>query len=158
MNNSIYDIKADTIDGQTIPLDTFKGKKMLIVNTASKCGFTPQYKDLQQLHEEHGDKVAILGFPSNNFMWQEPGNNEKIAAFCEKNYGVTFQMFAKVNVKGSTRHPLYKWLTKKELNGWNSKAPSWNFCKYLIDEQGKLIQYFGSSVKPFDKKILELLN
>jgi len=157
MSNSIYDIKADTIDGKTISMEEYKGKKMLIVNTASKCGFTPQYKDLQKLHEEHGDKVAVLGFPANNFMWQEPGDDQKIASFCERNYGVTFQMFSKISVKGSLRHPLFKWLSKKELNGWNSKSPSWNFCKYLVDEEGKLVEFYGSSVKPMDKRILKFV-
>lgn len=157
MEQQIYDIKADTIDGKTISMDEYKGKKMLIVNTASKCGFTPQYKDLQKLHEEYGDKVAILGFPANNFLWQEPGNDKKIASFCQLNYGVTFQMFSKVSVKGSNKHPLYKWLSKKELNGWNSKAPSWNFCKYLVNEKGELKEFFGSNVTPLDKRIIAFI-
>ena len=157
MEQQIYDIKADTIDGKTISMDEYKGKKMLIVNTASKCGFAPQYKDLQKLHEEYGDKVAILGFPANNFLWQEPGNDKKIASFCQLNYGVTFQMFSKVSVKGSNKHPLYKWLSKKELNGWNSKAPSWNFCKYLVNEKGELKEFFGSNVTPLDKRIIAFI-
>ncbi len=154
---TIYDLEVLTIEGLSISMEQFKGKKMLIVNTASKCGFTPQYKELQKLHEMHGDHTAVLGFPSNNFMWQEPGDNKKIATFCEKNYGVTFQMFSKVNVKGSKKHPLFKWLSKKELNGWNSKSPSWNFCKYLVDETGKLVAYFPSSVKPMDRRIMKYL-
>ena len=157
MNPQIYDIKAETIDGKTISLEAYKGKKMLIVNTASKCGFTPQYEGLQKLHEEHGDKIAILGFPANNFLWQEPGSNDKIASFCQVNYGVTFQMFAKVSVKGSNKHPLFKWLSKKNLNGWNDKAPSWNFCKYLVDEEGNLTEFYGSSVKPTDERILKFV-
>lgn len=154
---SLYELNADSIEGENISLAAYKGKKMLIVNTASKCGFTPQYKELQKLHELHGDKVAILGFPSNNFLWQEPGSDEKIALFCERNYGVTFQLFSKTSVKGSKQHPLFQWLSRKELNGWNSKSPSWNFCKYLVDEKGALVKFYPSSVSPMDKKILEFV-
>ncbi len=153
--SSIYDFKVEAIDGTTIDFSEYKGKKLLIVNTASKCGYTPQYEDLQTLHEEYGDKLVILGFPSNNFMGQEPGTNLQIAEFCSENYGVTFQMFAKVEVKGKDQHPLYKWLSNKDLNGWNDDAPSWNFCKYLIDENGKLVKFYKSSVKPMDQEILD---
>lgn len=154
---SVYDIQVKTIDGKDMPLSSFKGKKMLIVNTASQCGFTYQYEDLQKLHDQYGDKVVVLGFPANNFGGQEPGSNEQIQGFCKKNYGVTFQMFQKVSVKGSDSHPLFKWLSSKELNGWNDKSPTWNFCKYLVSETGELLKFYGSSVKPLDKEILDAI-
>lgn len=157
-STSIYDFKVEEIDGTMIDFQQFEGKKLLIVNTASKCGFTPQYEGLQELHELYGDKIAILGFPSNNFLGQEPGTNLEIAEFCEANYGVTFQMFAKVDVKGKKQHPLYQWLSDQEKNGWNDKAPSWNFCKYLIDENGKLVHFYKSGVKPMDQKIIDFIN
>jgi glutathione peroxidase len=153
----IYAISAKSITGETIEFSQYKGQKLLIVNTASKCGFTPQYEELQQLHEAYGDKITVLGFPSNNFLGQEPGTNEEIQQFCQKNYGVTFQMFSKIDVKGKNKHPLYEWLSNKELNGWNGKSPSWNFCKYLVDEEGHLVSFFGSSVKPTDEKILSFI-
>jgi glutathione peroxidase len=152
-NPSIYDIRATTLDGEEIQFDQYRGKKILIVNTASKCGYTPQYEDLQTLHEQYGDQLVVLGFPSNNFMGQEPGSNEEIAEFCKLNYGVSFQMFAKIDVKGRDQHPLYEWLSTKELNGWNDKSPSWNFCKYLIDENGKLVAFYRSGTKPLDEEI-----
>ncbi|MFQ3575712.1 MAG: glutathione peroxidase [Cytophagales bacterium] len=151
--SSIYEIPLKTIDGKDFDLSTLKGKKILIVNTASQCGFTYQYDDLQKLHEKFGDKVAVLGFPANNFGGQEPGSNEQIQGFCKKNYGVTFQMFNKVSVKGSDIHPLFKWLSTKEMNGWNDKTPSWNFCKYLVSENGELLKFYSSSVKPLDPEI-----
>jgi glutathione peroxidase len=154
---SIYDFKIKSIDGKEIDFSKYKGKKLLIVNVASKCGYTPQYKDLQELNTKYGDKVTILGFPANNFMGQEPGNNDEIKGFCEKNYGVTFQLFEKISVKGSDIHPLYQWLSKKELNGWNDKAPSWNFCKYLVNENGELVKFFPSSVVPTSEEITSLL-
>ena len=151
---SIYDIKLVTIDGKAFDLHVLKGKKILIVNTASKCGYTPQYEELQELQTIHGDSVVILGFPCNDFGGQESGTETEIASFCTKNYGVTFQMFEKIHVKGNEQHPLYKWLTTPALNGWNSDAPSWNFCKYLINENGELLNYYGSGVKPMSKTIL----
>lgn len=154
---TIYDFKAEAIGGTEIDFSQYKGKKLLIVNTASKCGYTPQYKDLQTLHERYGDQLVILGFPSNNFGRQEPGTNDEIAQFCEANYGVTFQMFNKVEVKGDEQHPLYRWLSSKDLNGWNDKAPSWNFCKYLIDENGKLVKFYKSGTNPLDKEIVEFI-
>ena len=154
---SIYDFKAKAIDGKEIDFAQFKGKKLLIVNTASACGYTPQYADLQKLHEQMGDKVLILGFPANNFGGQEPDGNAEIAAFCKKNYGVTFQMFEKVDVVGKGQHPLFQWLSDKDQNGWNSETPKWNFSKYLINEKGELIKYFGSKVKPFDAELLEAI-
>lgn len=155
--NSIYDFTLKTIDGKDLSLSQFKGKKMLIVNTASECGFTPQYKNLELLHERYKDKLVLIGFPANNFGGQEPGNNGEIKAFCTKNYGVTFQMMEKISVKGNDMHPLYKWLSNKNENGSCSDAPNWNFCKYLIDENGKIIKFFPSKVDPLSKEILDLL-
>jgi glutathione peroxidase len=151
---SFYDFTLNTIDGTAVKMESFKGKKLLLVNVASKCGYTPQYADLQQLHEKYGDKILILGFPANDFGSQEPGSNEDIASFCQKNYGVSFQMFEKIAVTGDNQHPLYKWLSSKELNGWNDKAPSWNFCKYLVSENGELLKFFNSSVKPLSDEIV----
>ena len=152
---TLYDFKATTIDGKEINLSAYKGKKVLIVNTASQCGFTPQYKDLQKLHEELGSKLVILGFPSNQFGGQDPGTNGEIKAFCQKNYGVTFQMFEKIEVKkGAGQHPLYQWLTNKSMNGWNDEEPSWNFCKYLVNEKGELVKFFKSGVKPMSEEIM----
>ncbi|MCH7400573.1 glutathione peroxidase [Belliella kenyensis] len=158
MEKSIYDFKINDIDGNPVDFSQFKGQKLLLVNVASKCGYTPQYADLQKLHEEYGDKVTILGFPANNFGGQEPGTNEDIKQFCSANFGVTFQMFDKVSVKGADKHPLYRWLSDKDLNGWNDKEPTWNFCKYLIDENGELKKFFGSSVNPMDDEIINLIN
>jgi glutathione peroxidase len=154
---SFYDFKVKTIDGKDFDLKSLKGKKVLIVNTASECGFTPQYKDLQALHEKYKEKLTIIGFPANNFGGQEPGSNTEIKGFCEKNYGVTFQMMEKISVKGSDMHPLYKWLSTKEQNGWNNETPNWNFCKYLIDENGQLLKFFNSSVKPMSSDITSVL-
>jgi glutathione peroxidase len=155
---SFYDFKMKSIDGEMIHFDQFKGKKVLLVNVASKCGFTPQYEDLQKLHELYGNKVSVLGFPANNFGNQEPGSNEEIALFCSANYGVTFRMFEKISVKGDDMDPLYQWLSNEKYNGWNNEAPSWNFCKYLIDEEGKLIAFFPSKVKPLSEEILAKIN
>lgn len=151
---TFYDFKMKAINGDEISFDRFKGKKVLVVNVASKCGFTPQYAELEKLHEQFGDKVTILGFPANNFMHQEPGTNEEIASFCKENYGVKFQMFEKISVKGDDMAPLYKWLSSKKLNGWNDKAPSWNFCKYLLNEKGDLIAFFPSQVNPMSDEML----
>lgn len=153
----IYDFKVKSITGEEIDLSKFRGKKILIVNTASKCGYTPQYEALEQLHQKHGDKVIILGFPANNFGGQEPGSNQEIASFCKKNYGVSFLMMEKISVKGSDINPLYNWLGSKELNGWNDKLPSWNFCKYLINENGELINFFGSSTSPSSKELIDAI-
>jgi glutathione peroxidase len=150
VKGTIYDFKITSLDGQVIDFAQYKGKKLLIVNTASKCGKTPQYADLQKLHEQHGDKVIVLGFPANNFLWQEPGSNEEIASFCERNYGVTFQMFEKISVKGSDKHPLYAWLEAK-----TGKTPDWNFAKYLVSEDGNTVTFFNSSVKAYEKPIMD---
>lgn len=148
---SIYDFKINSIDGNEIDFAQFKGKNLLIVNVASKCGYTPQYADLEKLHEDFGSKVVVLGFPANNFGSQEPGNNTEIAQFCQKNYGVKFQMFEKVSVKGDDQHPLYKWL--KEQTG---QEPTWNFCKYLVKPDGT-VKFFPSKVKPLDSQIVDAL-
>jgi len=149
---SLYDFKMNAIDGKSIDLSDYKGKKVLIVNVASKCGYTPQYADLQELHEAYGEKVVILGFPANNFGGQEPGSNLEIADFCQKNYGVSFQMFEKISVKGNDCHPLYTWLAEE-----TGEEPSWNFCKYLIDEEGNPVAFFPSAVNPMDEKITGML-
>ena len=152
---SFYDFKVKDIDGKDFDLSSLKGKKVLVVNTASKCGFTPQYKQLQSLFETYGgDKFTIIGFPANNFMSQEPGTNKEIAEFCEKNYGVTFKMMSKISVKGNDMHPLYKWLTTKSENGVMDSDVKWNFQKYLIDENGKLVNVYYSKTLPDDEQIV----
>lgn len=151
---SFYDFKMKDINGNEVDFSTFKGKKVLLVNVASKCGYTPQYAELEELNKKHGDKVVILGFPANNFGNQEPGSNAEIAEFCRTTYGVSFQMFEKISVKGDDMHPLYKWLSTKELNGWNSDAPKWNFCKYLVNEKGELVKFYGSGIRPMSNDIL----
>lgn len=156
-SKNFYDFKMKSIDGELIDFSKYKGKKVLLVNTASECGYTPQYKDLEELNKKYGDKVVILGFPANNFGGQEPGSNKEIAGFCQKNYGVTFQLFEKVDVIGESACDLYKWLWTKDQNGWNSQEPKWNFNKYLIDENGQLVKYFASSVKPMGPEILEAI-
>jgi len=147
---SIYDFRIKSLEGKEIDLSQYKGKYMLIVNTASKCGYTPQYADLENLHEKFGGKVAVLGFPANNFLWQEPGSNDEIATFCERNYGVKFQMFEKISVKGKDKAPLYKWLEAK-----SGETPSWNFCKYLVSPEGQVLGFFPAKVNPMDKQILD---
>lgn len=155
--SSFYDLKATSIDGEEISFKKYKGKKVLIVNTASSCGYTYQYEGLQKLNDIYGKDVEILGFPANDFLFQERGSDAEIDDFCEKNYGVTFQMFSKITTKGRNQSPVYTWLTNKDLNGWNEKKPTWNFCKYLIDENGNLVEFFDKSVKPMSKEITELL-
>jgi glutathione peroxidase len=154
---SFYDFKLRSIEGKEIDFSIYKNKKVLIVNTASECGFTPQYDDLQKLHETLGDKLTILGFPANNFGGQEPGNNDEIGAFCRKNFGVTFQLFEKSDVIGADQNPLYKWLTNKDQNGWNTEQPNWNFCKYLINENGELLKFYSSAINPMSDEILKQL-
>ena len=154
---SFYDLKATSIDGEEISFEKYKGKKVLIVNTASSCGYTYQYEGLQKLNDIYGNDVEVLGFPANDFLFQERGSDSDIADFCEKNYGVTFQMFSKITTKGRNQSPVYTWLTNKDLNGWNEKKPTWNFCKYLVDENGNLIEFFDKSIKPMSKEITNLL-
>ncbi|MFL0683567.1 MAG: glutathione peroxidase [Algoriphagus aquaeductus] len=157
MESSFYDFKMKDINGQEVDFSSFKGKKLLIVNVASKCGYTKQYAQLQELHANHSDKIVVLGFPANNFGGQEPGSNEEIKEFCSTEYGVTFPMFEKVSVKGFDKHPLYRWLSDAKQNGWNNEEPSWNFCKYFINEKGELVKFFPSSVTPLDEQILKLI-
>ncbi len=148
---NLYDFKMTTLMGdQKIDLGQYKGKKVVLINVASKCGFTPQYSDWEAFHKKYGDEIVVLGFPANNFGGQEPGTNAEISTFCQKNYGVSFQLFDKIDVVGKMQHPLYKWLSNKSLNGWNDKAPTWNFCKYVVDEEGRLTHFFASAVKPTD--------
>jgi len=154
---SIYQTSINDINGRTIEFSKYKGKKILIVNVASKCGYTRQYADLQKLYEQYSDKLVIIGVPCNQFLNQEPGTNEEIKSFCTKNYGVTFPITEKVNVKGNDIHPLYKWLTQKEFNGVIDSKVKWNFQKYLIDEKGKLVVVFESKVKPLSSEITELI-
>ena len=156
-NDDFYNLTAKSIDGKIINFSQYKGKKILIVNVASKCGYTPQYEDLQVLHKKYGDKVTILAFPSNNFGFQEPGSNDEIIEFCESKYGVEFQLFEKTDVRGKNSHPVYKWLSTSEINGWNDKSPRWNFFKYLVSENGKLEGVYSSSTNPLDKEILDFV-
>ena len=152
---TIYHLKAKTIDGKDFDFSSLKGKKVLIVNTASECGLTPQYKQLQEVYEKYKDKdFTIIGFPANNFGSQEPGSNEQIKGFCTKNYGVTFQMMEKVSVKGDDMCEVYQWLTKKEKNGVMNSTVKWNFQKYLIDEEGHLVDSVSPTKKPDSEKIV----
>lgn len=149
--------KVKSIDGTEYDYSGLKGKKVLIVNTASECGYTPQYEDLEKLYQSYKDKLIILGFPANNFGGQEPGTNEEIKEFCKTKYSVTFPMFEKISVAGDDMAPIYKWLTSKDLNGWNDQQPKWNFNKYLLDEEGNLVKYYSSAVKPMSDEIVSQL-
>ena len=155
--NNFYKLSANDIDGNKIDFSQFKGKKLLIVNVASKCGYTSQYKDLQELHKKYNDKVTILAFPSNNFGFQEPGSNDQIEEFCETNYGIEFQLFEKSDVRGKNLNSVYKWLSSIDDNGWNDKAPRWNFFKYLVDETGNLKAVYSSNVNPMDNEIIDFV-
>ena len=148
---NFHDFKVKSLDGKEVDFSQYKGRKVLLVNTASECGFTHQYADLQKLHETHGYDVEVIGIPANNFGGQEPGSNEDIAAFCEKNFGVDFQLLAKTSVVGEDRHALYAWLEKNAPNG---ETPNWNFCKYLVDENGKVVAFYNSKVKPMGEEVL----
>ncbi len=155
---AFYDFEVEAIDGSEFNFEQLRGKKVLIVNTASKCGFTNQYEGLQELYEKFaGEDFTLIGFPANNFKNQEPGTEEEIMEFCRINYGVTFPMMSKISVKGDDMHPLYEWLTSKELNGVMEAEVKWNFHKFLIDENGHLVANFGSRVKPMDDKIVGLI-
>lgn len=154
-SKSFYDFTVNTIAGEAFNLSQLKGQKVLVVNTASKCGLTPQYAELQELYETYGDEdFTIIGFPANNFMNQEPGSNDEIADFCETNYGVTFLMMEKVSVKGKDIHPLYQWLTQKSQNGKMDAEVSWNFQKFMIDENGQLFDVATPREKPMSDKIV----
>lgn len=155
---SFYTLKARLNNGDSLDFNTLKGKKVVIVNTASECGYTDQYSDLQKLYKSAGDKLVIIGFPANDFKNQESGANEQIAQFCKANYGVTFPIAEKsVVVRSAEQNPVFTWLTDPALNGWNDKQPGWNFSKYVIDESGNLTHYFGSSVSPGGKEFMKAI-
>ena len=157
-NMSFHQLKLKGNDGKDIDFSQFKGKKVLLVNTASNCGYTGQYEELQQLHEKLQDKLAIVGFPANDFKEQEKGSDSDISAFCKLNYGVTFPLAKKSSVvKGESQNQIYQWLTDPSQNGWNKHQPDWNFSKYLIDEEGVLTKYFGPAVSPLDPKVVKEL-
>jgi len=150
---NFYNIEINSLQNCPILLSNFKGKYILFVNVASKCGFTPQYKELEEMHKKHSDNLVIIGVPCNQFGKQEPGNNEEIEEFCKVNYGVSFLTTEKIDVKGTNQHPLYTWLTTRELNNKKSSSVKWNFQKYLISPDGKLIDYYFSITKPMSSKI-----
>lgn len=156
-NPSIHSFKVKSIDGGTIDFSKFKGKKILVVNTASKCGYTPQYEALQKVADQYKDKLVIVGFPANNFGAQEPGTDGEIVEFCKKNYGVSFPLASKISVKGDDTAPIYKWLTSKSENGVLDATIAWNFNKFLLDENGKMIAYFPSKVTPDSEEITKYL-
>jgi glutathione peroxidase len=156
---SVYAIPFELINGDTADLSTYRGKKIVVVNTASDCGYTGQYEELQKLYAQRKDDIVIIGFPANDFKQQEKGSNEEIASFCKKNYGVDFPLAMKTTViKSADQHPIFKWLSDQKQNGWNEQAPSWNFSKYVIDEQGKLIGYFDPGVSPLGSDFINVLN
>jgi len=155
-NVSFHSFVVTDIDGNEFPLSKLKGKKVMVVNTASKCGFTPQYEDLQALYDKYKDKnFVIIGFPANNFMGQEPGTNQEIKEFCTTRFSVSFPMMAKISVKGNDTHPLYQWLTQKSMNGVMDSEVKWNFQKYLIDENGKLVDMIQPKEKPNSDKVIK---
>jgi len=155
---SIYDLSVSLNNGDSISLSKYKGKKLMLVNTASDCGYTDQFSELEKLYKENYDKLVIIGFPANDFKQQEKGSDEEIAQFCKINYGVTFPLAKKSSViEGPEQNPVFKWLTDKTKNGWTSKKPSWNFSKYLVNEQGVLINYFDPSISPVSKEVLEAI-
>ena len=155
---SVYDIDLNNIDGANIDLSKFKGKYILFVNVASNCGFTKQYKQLEELYQTYKNDLVVIGLPCNQFGGQEPGNAEQIKNFCAKNFGVGFIITEKITAKGSDLHPIYAWLTDKKLNGKINSTVKWNFQKYLLNKEGKLIDYFNSSTSPMSSKITSLLN
>jgi glutathione peroxidase len=155
---SVYTLNLDMIDGSRQNMAQWKGKKILLVNTASDCGYTAQYENLQQLSSRYPDQLVVIGFPANDFKEQEKGDNQEILAFCQRNYGVQFPLSAKTSVvKGPLQHPVFAWLSDEKQNGWNSEAPVWNFSKYLLDEQGRLVGVFGPAVDPMGKEIKNLI-
>lgn len=156
---TLHDFSIETLDGKTFDFSSLKGKKVLLVNTVSECGLTPQYAQLQELYDEFGrGNFQVIGFPSNDFAGQEPGTNDEIATFCEKNYGVTFPMMTKIKVKGDDKHPIYQWLTSKDLNGVGDYEVQWNFHKFLVDEDGKLIKDITPQTAPIDPEIIDWIN
>ena len=157
MNSDIYDIKFKNIIGEEVSLQNYSGKKILIVNVASYCGYTGQYAELQKLQDKYEDKLQVIAFPCNDFGSQEPGTDKQIAQFCDTNYKVKFPVMSKVNIRSNPVHPIYAWLTDSNLNGWNDSKPRWNFYKYLIDEKGDLIKSYGSSTNPLSPDITSRL-
>jgi glutathione peroxidase len=155
--NNIYEISLKTITGESTTLKQFQGKKMIIINVASQCGFTVQYAKWESFYRNNIDKIVVLGFPCNQFGYQEPKSNSEIKTFCTLNYDVTFPMFEKVNVKGEMQSALFKWLTNQNLHKCNTSEPVWNFCKYLIDEKGNLISFFNPDITPENESFLEIL-
>jgi len=150
----LYTLSMQKNNGQTVPLSEWKGKKLLLVNTASDCGYTPQYRELQQLYEQNKDRLVVIGFPANDFKEQEKGDDAAIAQFCQLNFGVTFPLAKKSSVvKGTGQNPVFSWLSEKNRNGWNDQQPTWNFSKYLIDEEGKLTHYFDPSISPLSAEV-----
>lgn len=154
---SFYTLKSSDIHGKTVSMDTYKGKTIMVVNTASKCGYTYQYKALEKLSNDYKDTLVILGFPSNDFLGQEPGSNQKIENFCKIKFGVTFPLFEKIHVSGKEQSPIYQWLTDSTKNGWNNQKPTWNFCKYIINTKGELVAFFGSKIEPNAPEIIKLI-
>jgi len=154
---SFFQLSVNSLDGKPVSLEQFRGKKIIVLNTASECGYTPQYADWEKFYAENKDDVVVLGFPCNDFGGQEPGSADDIQSFCQKNYGVTFPLFEKVSVKGAAKSPVYQWLTDPAQNGWNSQEPSWNFCKYVLDENGTLTHFFASKVKPGSEEFLKAM-
>ena len=157
MNSNIYEIRFENIIGEEVSLQNYSGKKILIVNVASYCGYTGQYAELQKLQDKYENKLQVIAFPCNDFGSQEPGTNKQIAQFCETNYRVEFPVMSKVNIRSNPMHPIFKWLTSSNLNGWNDSKPRWNFYKYLIDEKGDLIKTFSSSTNPLSTEITSQL-
>lgn len=156
---SFYSLKDTLINGTPFDFEQLKGKKVMLVNTASDCGYTGQYDDLQKLSEQYKDKLVVIGFPANDFKEQEKGTDDEIATFCKLNFGVSFPLMKKSRVKkGGDQNKIFEWLTDSTKNGWNNQWPSWNFCKYIVDEQGRLTHYFGSTVEPLSKEITSVLN
>ena len=156
-HEDLYEINCRLLNGKSFDLSVCKGKKILFVNVASECGYTPQYAGLQQLSEKFADKLVVIGVPSNQFGAQEPGTAEQIGQFCAVNYGVTFPILAKADVKGLQKHPLYNWLTNSTQNSWNEQEPTWNFCKYLVSEDGRLLAFFEAGVDPLDEQLVSLI-
>ena len=157
VSTNFYSINFKNMLGEEKSFKEFSGKKILIVNVASYCGYTRQYKDLQKLQDLYSDKLQVIAFPCNDFGSQEPGNNSQIAQFCESNYSIKFPVMSKINIRKTPIHPVYKWLTNSDLNGWNNSKPKWNFYKYLIDEDGNLIKSFGSNTSPLSSEIIQSL-
>ncbi len=152
-STSFYDLTIEDIDGGLLNMADYKGKYVLCVNVASKCGYTPQYEDLEALYEQYQDRLVVIGFPCNQFLRQEPGENEEIKSFCQKNYGVSFPLTTKIDVKGSDQHPIYQWLTNQELDGKSSHIVKWNFHKFLVNPEGKLIGVYPSKVNPLSEEL-----